>query len=90
MMFVKEIARPSSRLVCRRATCSTKRRLVDYKKKKEEEEAWLKKWREGLAEADRIEAEKVAKHKAHEHDVKYVLGRAGRAEEAATERGRSA
>merc|ERR1712159_459515 len=40
---------------------------------KEEEEAWLKKWREGLAEADRIEAEKVAKHKAHEHDVKYVL-----------------
>mmetsp|Transcript_9636 Transcript_9636/g.28152 ORF Transcript_9636/g.28152 Transcript_9636/m.28152 type:complete len:461 (-) Transcript_9636:43-1425(-) len=42
-------------------------------KEKEEEEAWLKKWREGLAEADRIEAEKVAKHKAHEHDVKYVL-----------------
>jgi hypothetical protein len=42
-------------------------------KEKEEEEAWLKKWREGLAEADRVEAEKVAKHKAHEHDVKYVL-----------------
>ncbi len=42
-------------------------------KEKEEEEAWLKKWREGLVEADRVEAEKVAKHKAHEHDVKYVL-----------------
>ena len=42
-------------------------------KEKEEEEAWLKKWREGLAEADRIEAKKVANHKAHEHDVKYVL-----------------
>lgn len=42
-------------------------------KEQADEEAWIKKERAAWAEADRVEAEKVAKHKAHEHDVRYVL-----------------
>ena len=59
------------------------------KKEKEEEEAWLKKWREVAGITDRIEAEKVAKHKAHEHDVKYVTDEQVDEEEASAH-GRSA